>query len=345
VALQAFGYDILYTTQALMMQDVLSSNDFYPIFIVGPPRCGTTMLAVLLDRHSRISVPPETQFFCGFIPEVWGNKQPENREKIVESALNYSRIADLGLKSDEVLLRFEHYTQTFPNLLRAILESYCINKNKSRPAEKTPRHLYHVPAILNAYPKAKIICIIRDGRDMVLSKLKAHWARAKNPRRFGLFCNEWMDYVQAALKFAKYYSPDRFLIIKYEQILLEPERRLSEICKFIGEKFEPGQLDPKISSHVVPDWEMNWKAKANSILDPTRIEAWRREADHLEIWAMNNMMGPLLKKTGYPDTGMTGCPWPHRIYLSLRRVPYSRPIRPISLFGLKVLRQIKACYS
>ena len=106
----------------------MKQNSFSPIFIVGSPRSGTTMLAVLVDRHSKIAIPPETQFFTEYVPQTTESKTSENREDMVKSALNYRRIADLHLKREEVLIKFRNYENTYPNLFRAILETYAENK-------------------------------------------------------------------------------------------------------------------------------------------------------------------------------------------------------------------------
>ncbi|MBU0638913.1 MAG: sulfotransferase [Planctomycetes bacterium] len=314
---------------------------FAPIFVVGAPRSGTTMLAVLLDRHSRIALPPETVFFCEFLPEVWPASVPGTHEEMVDSALAHERIADLKLDRAAVLNRFRNYESTFPNLLRALLETYTAGKHKIRPGEKSPDHVLHVPSILEAYPAAKVICTIRDGRDVVRSLLKVSWAKGGNPRRFGLFCNQWCDYARVILDYQRTLPSARFTTVKYEDIILHPEQELARLCEFVGESYEPTQLEPNSDSAVVPAWEQGWKGKALSGLDPKRVGAWRRDAEPEQVWAMNSRMGSMLKRLGYGDVGMAGCPRPTRVRLALAQIPYTRPMRPIALLGLRVLRVLR----
>ena len=164
-----------------------------PVFIVGTPRSGTTLMAVLLDRHSNIAIGPETQFFTEFIPKNWSKKTPDTHEQLVDSALAFKRIADFNFDRDQLLHHFEKYELTLPNLLRAIIEVHAIRNSKWRPGEKSPHHLQHIPTILNHFPEAKIICVLRDGRDVVRSLLDTPWAIPKNPRRLRLFCIRWND--------------------------------------------------------------------------------------------------------------------------------------------------------
>lgn len=314
-----------------------------PIFIVGVPRSGTTMLAVMLNRHSRISIPPETQFFTKFVPQVGGIKD-KSYEELVGLALCTWRIKDLGLDKLKLLVNFKKYNKSYANLLRAILETYASKFGKERVGEKSPKHLEHVETILNYYPNAKIVCIGRDGRDNVNSLLKMPWALPDNPRRFGLFCTEWVALSNLAIRYSIKY-PKQILLVKYEDIILQPEREIKKICGFVDEEFEPSMILKNIglqsNSNVVPGWETNWKSKAIGALDSNRVEAWRNIEDKKLVWAMNSFMGGMLKKLGYQDTTMLKCPLFLRIKLALNKIPYCGFMKPFSFFGLRLIRLIE----
>ncbi|MCJ7601447.1 MAG: sulfotransferase [Desulfobulbaceae bacterium] len=319
----------------------MSSNTFCPIFIVGTPRSGTTMLSTLLDRHSKISFPPETQFFTEFSSKLSDAKVKEyTKNELAQLALANHRIKDLNLNHSKVLKRYLEYPKDLPNLLRAILETYAEQTGKIIPGEKTPKHLEHIPLIIKAFPSAKIICIIRDGRDVVRSLLKVNWAEPNNPRRFGLFCLEWCEHAALTMKYKKLLSADHFITVKYEDIISDPEKTLTSICKFIGVDFEPAQLVYSAKSNVVPHWEKEWKSKSSTILDKNRIAAWRNSKDRCQLWTMNCMMGTMLEKLGYPDTDLKGCPLKIKVKFYFCKLPYLKIIRPFSLLGLKFLRHI-----
>jgi hypothetical protein len=313
-----------------------------PVFIVGAPRSGTTLMAVLLDRHSRIAIGPETQFFTEFIPQNWNEKTPGTHEQLVDSALAFKRIADFNFDRDQLLNHFKKYELTLPNLLRSIMELHAIRNSKRRPGEKSPHHLQHIPAILRHFPDAKIICVLRDGRDVVRSLLAAPWAIPKNPRRLRLFCIRWTDAAEQTMYFQKTLSPDRFMTVKFEDILRHPGFELEKICRFLGEDFEPTQLEPAQPSAVIPGWEKQWKSKASEMLDPGRIEAWRKSADQQQIWVMNSMMGSMLERMGYTDTKLEGCPLSTRVKLFIQKAPYLPRMRKISAASLKVLKRLKS---
>ena len=312
-----------------------------PVFIVGAPRSGTTLMAVLLDRHSNIAIGPETQFFTEFIPQNWTGKTPETHEQLIDSALAFKRIADFNFDREQLLNHFRKYELTLPNLLRSIIEVHAIRNSKWRPGEKSPHHLQHIPTILDHFSDAKIICVLRDGRDVVRSLLDTPWALPKNPRRLRLFCIRWNDAAEQTIYYQKTLSPDRFMTVKFEDILRQSKSELEKICAFLGEEFELTQLEPAQPSNVIPGWEKQWKSKASEMLDPGRIEAWRKSADQEQLWVMNSMMGSMLERMGYVDTKLEGCPPITRAKLFIEKAPYLPRIRRISAASLKVLKRLK----
>ena len=262
------------------------------------------------------------------------------QEEKVEAAVSFRRIKDLGITKEELGEQFAQYEDNYASLFRAILEVYCRKQGKSRVGEKSPKHIEYVPTLLTAFPKAKILLIVRDGRDVVRSLMKVPWAEPGNPRRFGLFCMEWNQYAILARKYGRKFSANQLKIVKYEDILSAPEKKMMEICQFVGEQFETTQLDAGITSTAVPHWEEDWKGKASQMLDPQRIEAWRKEQDEKIIWRMNILMGKSLKYLGYRETYLCGCPWHMRLFFRLQAMPYASWCREYALFGLRLLRKV-----
>jgi hypothetical protein len=313
----------------------------HPFFIVGTPRSGTTLLAVLLDRHSNVAIGPESQFFTEFIPRKWAHRTPETYEELVDSALEFKRIADFGLDRDRLLQHFKKYELSFANLLRAIIEVYAIQRSKLHPGEKSPLHLSYVSEILHQFPGSKVIWVLRDGRDVVRSLLEVPWATPGNPRRFRLFCMRWNDAVEQMIQYERTLPPDRFMIVKFEDLLRQPKSELEKVCAFIGEEFEPTQLEPVLTSSAVPDWEKKWKKKASEMPDSGRIEAWRKSSDQKQIWIMNSMMGKMLGRMGYSDTKLDGCPPAMRVKLFIQKLPYLKRARNISIWSLNLIKKLK----
>lgn len=321
--------------------EVRSSDSFRPIFIVGAARSGTTMLAVMFDRHSRIAVPPETRFFFEYVPHMWPDGRPGSREEMVDRALAHEATGSLGLGREELLRQYSKYATDFPNLLRAMIEVYARKQGKVRQGEKSPNHIISVPLILKSFPTAKVICIYRDGRDSVLSMLRTPWM-AENPRRFYLFCEHWIESIEYMFRWEKMFPPSQFTRVRYCDLVAEPERELRRLCGFVGEEFEFEQLDPETKSDVVlaSEYDRRLKEKANKSVDNSRAGAWKTNATQDQIWALNSILGPTLRSLGYSDSSMSGCPLSRRVMLQIKRFPYLKPVRPFAHAAFRLKKRI-----
>lgn len=261
---------------------------FAPIFIVGFPRSGTTLLATLLSRHSRIAGPPETRFMEEVVdgatdPAIMLSRTAQNR-----------RCRDLGLDEDAIAAGFMAGPPTYDRLFRVLLETYAANAGKDFVAEKSPIHLLHVPILAQWYPRARFLLLVRDGRDCVLSLLKAPWAHDGVMRHSA----EWRRRMRRARWLLDTPRPNLH-VVRYEDLVAAPDREIRRVMGLLGLAFEADQLSPSTASSAVPDWETDWKSKAYDLPDPNRGSAWKREAAPKTLRAMESVMRDELVAWGY----------------------------------------------
>ena len=276
------------------------------VFVVGL-RSGTTLLATLLD-HSRIAATPETHFFSQVLPRGTLPTDSYDSKRLVSTFFESERVRGLGLTPEDFAPLLERKKCTWRDVFSHALATYATRYNARIVVEKTPAHMTKTPRILEWYPGAKMIHIIRDGRDAGLSLLRAPWTH-NNLRRHA---RTWRWCIKRMAQFRKTY-PGSILEIRFEQLLAHPEGTLREISEFIGVSFEPTQLQPADGDRTVPAWESEWKAKASAELDRTRIQAWKWAATQPQRWVMNSMIGDILREYGYDDTTLAGCPIGFRI--------------------------------
>src|SRR3989442_9370291 len=103
-----------------------------PFFIVGCPRSGTTLLSVLLDRHSRLCVPPETGFFAEVAPTL----PSRDAASLLETLRGWPRLPELNLTPEVVVRRLGGRPASIAGVLTAILELYAEAEGKARCGEK-----------------------------------------------------------------------------------------------------------------------------------------------------------------------------------------------------------------
>jgi hypothetical protein len=260
-------------------------------FIVGYPRSGTTLLSVLLDRHRRLCVPPETAFFDEVAPSLILRS-----DKILMHVLgNWKRLGELNLEPETVRRRLGKRHCGAGEVLAAILDLYALSRGKVRCGEKTPHHLRHVPKILRCFPDAKVICMLRDGRDAALSLNNMPWWRQ---RGLAAAARLWKRNVRLMEEFNRKY-PSQFMLLRFEDLAVHPEQALSGVMEYLEEEFEPAQLRTDTPSYVVLPRSREWKGKALEPIDRGCIDHRRLGAGAEELAFLERTMRDELRRYGY----------------------------------------------
>jgi hypothetical protein len=281
-----------------------------PVFIVGVPRSGTTLLAASLAAHGRISCGPETHFFRRLAQAdeaalVDAASWPETAVSFI------SGIKHAGFKGHESKFLLEKYGIERPEIaaylqerepgvtavLAAVTETHMKRMGKVRWAEKTPDHLLHTELIRCYFPNAPIIRIVRDPRDAALSLTRVPWGAASFAEAL-LFWRKW-----DAASYPFFETDGRSHTIRFEDFVTRPQAELEKICAFIGEPFEPGMLDTARTSRTVNSRNVPWKRKVGGPFDPSRTEVWRRELDDADNRLAEAFLGDRMAAYGYPVLG------------------------------------------
>lgn len=256
---------------------------------------------------------------------------------MVRHLLSHPRASDLGLDHDETLARFQRYDPRWRHLLRVALTLYAQSHGATHVVEKTPAHLAHVPRILQWYPDARIVLILRDGRDAVMSMLAAEFTH-DDLRRHA--CN-WRRMAELGEVWTARF-PRQVHEVRFEELVEKPESTLSRVHAFLGIPFDPRQLSTMAISDAVPSWEASWKARAATAIDPRRVGVWRDRANTHQRWAMNAIMGETLCRLGYDDTALFDAPLPTRLrHLALAKLWMTAlhpAVRPVSARAWRNLR-------
>ena len=187
-----------------------------PIFVVGCPRSGTTMLRQILDSHPAISCGPETRF-------LWGMRGIEER--------NWASLAGFGLTIDE-------WHDRVRELFESLHDHYARSQGKTRWADKSPDYALMLEYIEELYPECQVVHIVRDPSDVVQS-----WIRFYGVRSVRRAARSWVRYVRAAHEFARSRPAHRALEVRYEDLVGDPEQSLRALFAWLGESWAPEVLD------------------------------------------------------------------------------------------------------
>ncbi|MEL6939335.1 MAG: sulfotransferase [Cyanobacteria bacterium J06598_1] len=274
-----------------------------PIFIVGAPRSGTTLLSAFLAGHPRIACGPETQFFsklelrqlnAAVRDRDWPSKGVELLKSLTLSGESVCQL--YGLDTGTITAYLRQHPPSIAALLEALTVLHAQKSEKPRWAEKTPNHLLHLRSLQSAFPKAIILRIVRDPRDSALSMRKLPWASQSVLAN----CYLWDEWFRRSHWF--FAKNEQALTIRYEDLLARPTELLRQVCEHVGESFEPGMLNTaKAAASVAPSNEP-WKRQVSQPLDPSRAYVWKHELPQ-SLWpATSHICQAGIKAFGYELT-------------------------------------------
>lgn len=274
-----------------------STDIRYPIFIVGMPRSGTTLLSCMLDAHSQLAVTPETNFYTHCRGD---DGSPETTVDDLWNCLRQQPgVQDMDLTEQEVGRMWEHLEAVEnpcpPDLLRALCSTYAERSGATAWGEKTPEHLAHVPTILEEFPEAIVLGIVRDPRDVCLSLQGMPWNSSSLPEA----ARKWRRFAQVMERYQSDY-PDQVREVRYEDVLDAPGRVMRDVLAWIGVSFEERVLSfhEQEAGPADPDREP-WKEKTRRPIDPTNKEKWRDRMSPGARFLVELIAGGEMKLKGY----------------------------------------------
>ena len=283
------------------------------IFVVGSSRSGTTMMGRILGNHSDVFTFKELHFFG----TMWTNNsnQDLNRQKLIDLLSRLLCIQEDGLFNQqnisvfngEAIALLAHKNICNPLSIYKLFLSAMSNENKSIiSCEQTPKNMYYLNEILAFFPQAKVINIIRDQRDVLLSQ-KNKWKRrflgaSKIPLSEAirsyinyhpiLTSKVWNSSLEHT---AKYFDNERVKIVKFEELLAKSESVVKDICNFLAIEFHPQMLNVSV---VGSSTEQD--NKDSFLLDSSKIEKWKKGGlNSAEIYLSQLTSHKMMSKFSY----------------------------------------------
>lgn len=275
-----------------------------PVFVLGCPRSGTTMLQLMLHAHARIAIPPETRFLLSAYHhrDAYGDlREPGNRRALAEwiTAGADTRFGDLGLDPHAVARQIIDGPPTLGSAIGIVLRAYSHRFGKPRWGDKRPAYVQHIDVLLRLFPDAQIVHLIRDGRDCVASLKRMPWWRMGTHHAIAT----WAQSIDAGRAAARRLPADAYAEIRYEDLVTDPETELRRLCGFLGEEYDPAMTRPyELAGVAVPHWK-KWHADTRKTVSGRSVGTWSRLLEPWEAGLCDAVLLDRLLAYGYEPSG------------------------------------------
>jgi len=242
-----------------------------PIFVVGAPRSGTSMMQWALRQH----------------PHLWGGQESDYLVPLIKGLRESFEFGRARGKLHWLSGQGVTWAEFLKHMGYGVNALYTERSGGRRWIEQTPQYTLHLDEIVVMFPSALFVMMLRDGRDVVHSL--RHFVK---PQSHEQACKTWARHVEYGLTFARS-SPhsSRLLVVKYEDVVEDPEGQLRNVYSFIGETYDPA------SASFIRD-----KPRINSSFDEAARDSagqgWASWSEH-EVAVFNRIAGAQLEEAGF----------------------------------------------
>ncbi len=243
------------------------------VFVAGPLRSGSTLMTLMLDRHSSIKNPGEFDFLFDAFGVDGGLAAAQ---AMTSEGLDDFYSDDRGYLSSPQRLG---PAAPVPQRLHELVSRYA----EGVPCLALSIHRNFVSAH-EIFPQARFIHLLRDARDCAKSAVAAGFA---GNVYHGL--EPWMKSEESWDRLRPRLAPHQYIEVRYEELVAEPEKVLTRICEFLGLSFEPKMLDLSSTTYEPPS--------------PRFANQWRRSMSSRDIGLVEARVGAMMAARDYELVG------------------------------------------
>ena len=275
-------------------------NSKAPVFVLGCPRSGTTVLYHMLLSAGGFAVyRAESNVFNILVPRFGDLRHEKNRRLLLNHWFRSKLFQVSGLERDEIEHRIMAECRSGGDFLRITMEETARKQGMERWADCTPDHLLNIPEIHEQLPGAYVIHIIRDGRDVALSYVQQRWAhplpwdRHEQLAVAGMYW-EWV--VRKGREYGRILGSN-YCEVRFEDLVANPSEVLGRLGEFIGHDLDYEKIQrAAIGSVREPNSSFLGESGQQSFQPAGR---WKRKMSSEEVERFEAVVGDFLRELGY----------------------------------------------
>ena len=290
-----------------------------PIFVLGNPRSGTTLLRLLIASHPDFVIPPECGFAVWLRTQGWSwrpeyNDEPNEIDRFLVALNNCRKYETWNLPDKKVVEKIKlQRPQNYSELVACVYLAYASEYKPTARfwGDKNNFHMVHVNDIAEMFPQCRFVHIVRDVRDIACSYRELATLESSSPYRPNLPSNvesiaeQWNDNIEAVGKSFETIAANRRCFVRYEDLVINPEATLSKLCEFLAVPFSEEMLDFH-RRNLEPDHTMDWKELTKKPVSKNQVGRFRKLLSPLEIEYFQKHCRQTLESYGYLDSNDTG---------------------------------------
>ncbi|MFD9949391.1 sulfotransferase family protein [Nonomuraea sp. NPDC059023] len=275
-----------------------------PIFVIGCPRSGTTMLQLMLHSHPRIAVPPETRFLVPayYRRRVFGDLRVASARQALAQWIatdKNTKFRELKIDKDDYVRESADGPGSLGSVIGTAFRMYADRFGKARWGDKRPSYVKQVDLLLRLFPDAQFVHLIRDGRDCVSSLKEMPWYTLDSFHAI----STWAEAMDAGVKLRKSMPEDSYYELRYEDLTEDPTTEMKKLCHFLEEDFDQAMLSPREAAQVAVPVHKVWHSNTHGEVTKSRVGSWSTRLEDWEIALCEQVLGERLESMGYELSG------------------------------------------
>ena len=277
-----------------------SSRSKAPVFVVGVPRSGTTVLYHMLLSAGGFAVYRAESHAFNLLAHRFGSLRSEaNRTRLVDTWLRSKLFRASGLEPHEIRRELVANGRSAGDVLRLVMEAMARHQQVERWADTTPEHLLYMREIKRQIPNALFIHIIRDGRDVALSYTQQGWSHPlpwDRGEELPVAALYWAWMVQRGRHLGRRLGVD-YLEVRFEELVAKPRELLPTVAGFIAHDLDYDRIQAAaIGSVSKPN--TSFGSDEHGQFNP--VDRWKSRMSEKQLAEVESLTGDLLQQLGYP---------------------------------------------
>lgn len=270
-----------------------------PVLVCGVGRSGTSLLHSMLNAHPALAFPPETHFIRRYVVPQWTRARLE-RGTVAAVAGVLSADQDFlraGVTPADALIGERDGAIDLVRVFKRVLGSNAARQGKHRVGDKDPRNIDHLAPLAVAFPYGHLLHVIRDPREVLLSRTRAAWANGRPWWQHALLVE---DQLRRGRTLGPRLFGARYMEVHYEALVARPEATLRDVAGHIGVDFSSAMLEFRASAaSLVDSRERAWKQETLGPLLADNTEKWRVGLSPTQIRFVERVSREAFDRAGY----------------------------------------------